>query len=70
MAKILKGSCPSCLNNNCDLIFFKYGSVTSTMCPYCLVRYLKTSVIPTLDKNNNAHDDNLISEVFSNDTTE
>ncbi len=62
MAKVEKGSCPSCLNE-CDLVFFKYGVITTTMCPYCMVRYLKTSVIPKLANKSDSDS----SEVFSND---
>lgn len=68
MAKIDKGLCPSCFKER-ELALFKFGVINTTMCPYCISRYLLGVVIPILDKNNNTRDDNLISEVFSNDTT-
>ena len=38
------------------------------MCVYCLDRYLSQCVIPMIEKNNNIHDDNYISEGLKNET--
>lgn len=51
MAQIKKGICPSCGNNR-ELAYFKLGIVQSTMCVYCMERYLSRFIIPQLTKDN------------------
>lgn len=51
MASIKKGICPSCGKDR-ELAFFQLGVIKSTMCVYCLERYLKNCVIPLMNNNN------------------
>lgn len=56
MANIKTGICPSCGKDR-ELAFFKFGVIQSTLCVYCLKKYLEFAVIPRLIKNNNSNDD-------------
>lgn len=67
MAKIEKGFCPTCLKQR-ELCEIKFGVIRSTLCTFCLERYLSTVVNPSLLKNNRTSDDNLIAEVFVDDS--
>ncbi len=66
MANIKVGVCPSCGKER-ELAFFQLGIIKSTMCPYCLKRYLDSAVIPRLLKNNNTDDDECLIGVVEND---
>lgn len=67
MARINKGCCPSCFKDR-ELLTLQFGIIRATMCVYCLDRYLSQCVIPMIEKNNNIHDDNYISEGLKNET--
>lgn len=67
MARINKGCCPSCFKER-ELASFQLGVIRSTMCVYCLERYLKNCVIPMLEMNNNTDDDKYIGEMFTDAT--
>lgn len=56
MAKINVGICPSCGKER-ELAYIQFGIIKSTMCVYCLKKYLEKCVIPRLEKNNNSSDD-------------
>ena len=56
MATVKTGVCPSCGKDR-ELVYFQFGIIKSTMCVYCLKRYLDSAVIPRLLKNNNTDDD-------------
>ena len=67
MATVKTGVCPSCGKDR-ELAYFQFGVIKSTMCCYCLKRYLDSAVIPRLLKNNCTTDDDcLISGVVEND---
>ena len=56
MANIKTGVCPACGKDR-ELAFFKFGVIQTTLCVYCLKRYLDISVIPRLIKNSDPSDD-------------
>ena len=56
MAIVKTGICPSCGKER-QLAYFQFGIIKSTMCVYCLKRYLDIAVIPRLTKNNDTTDD-------------
>lgn len=49
MSSIKIGVCPFCLEDK-QLAFFQFGVVKSTMCVYCLKRYIDKAVIPNMVK--------------------
>lgn len=51
MANIKTGVCPSCGKER-ELAYIKFGVIQSTMCPYCLSKYLDICILPRLRKNN------------------
>ncbi|MCI5905458.1 MAG: hypothetical protein MRZ61_10005 [Oscillospiraceae bacterium] len=51
MANIKTGVCPSCGKER-ELAYIKFGVIQSTMCVYCLHKYLERCIIPRLRKNN------------------
>ncbi len=59
MARVNKGLCPSCFKER-EVATFKFGIINTTMCVYCLKRYLSDCVIPMLELNNRTCDDNII----------
>lgn len=66
MATLKIGICPSCGKER-ELAFFHFGVVKSTMCVYCLKRYLDVSVIPRFLKNNDTSDDDFIIGVIEDE---
>lgn len=66
MARIEKGFCPSCLKQR-EISEFKFGVIRATLCTFCLERYLSTVVNPTLIKNSQTSDDNLLEEGSEHD---
>lgn len=56
MATVKTGVCPSCGKDR-ELAYFQFGIIKSTMCVYCLKKYLDFSVIPRLIKNQRTDDD-------------
>ena len=56
MANIKTGVCPSCGKER-ELAYIKFGVIQSTMCPYCLEKYLSRCIIPRLRKNNDETSD-------------
>ena len=67
MARINKGCCPSCFKER-ELATFQFGVIHTTMCVYCLDRYVQKCVIPMLEYNNSRKDDNFLAEGISNET--
>lgn len=59
MATIKTGVCPSCGKDR-ELAYFKFGVIQTTLCVYCLKRYLDSAVIPRLVKNSDTTDDNTL----------
>ena len=51
MANVKMGVCPSCGKER-ELAYIKFGIIQSTMCPYCLHKYLERCIIPRLQRNN------------------
>lgn len=51
MANIKTGVCPTCGKER-ELAYIKFGVIQSTMCVYCLSKYLDQCIIPRLRKNN------------------
>ncbi len=66
MATIKTGVCPSCGKDRV-LAYFQFGVIKSTMCVYCLNRYLNSAVIPRLAKNNSTDDDECLIGNSEND---
>lgn len=67
MAIVKTGVCPSCGKDR-ELAYFQFGIIKSTLCVYCLKRYLDSSVIPRLLKNNNPDSDECLIGGFENET--
>ena len=59
MSNIKIGVCPSCGKER-ELAFFQFGVIKTTICVYCLKKYLDYAVIPRLEKNNNSKDDDCL----------
>lgn len=59
MATVKTGVCPSCGKDR-ELAYFQFGIIKTTLCVYCLKRYLDTAVIPRLVKNSKTDDDNVL----------
>lgn len=57
MANVKIGICPSC-GKESELAYIKFGIIQSTMCPYCLHKYLERYIIPRLQINNDESTDN------------
>ena len=51
MANIKTGVCPTCGKER-ELAYIKFGVIQSTMCVYCLSKYLDKCIIPRLRTNN------------------
>ncbi len=51
MANVKVGICPSCGKER-ELAYIKFGIIQSTMCPYCLSKYLDRCILPKLRYNN------------------
>lgn len=49
MSSIKIGVCPFCFQDK-QLAYFQFGVIKSTMCVYCLQRYLDKAVIPNMVK--------------------
>ena len=63
MANVKMGVCPSCGKER-ELAYIKFGIIQSTMCPYCLHKYLERSIIPRLQRNNDESTDRCQIEVY------
>lgn len=63
MANIKTGVCPSCGKER-ELAYIKFGVIQSTMCVYCLHKYLERSIIPRLQRNNDASTDKCQIEAY------
>ena len=63
MANVKIGVCPSCGKER-ELAYIKLGIIQSTMCPYCLHKYLERCVIPRLQLNNDESTDNCQIEAY------
>lgn len=59
MATVKTGICPCCGKER-ELAYFQLGVIKSTMCVYCLKKYLEVSVIPVLNRNNDTSTDNCL----------
>ena len=59
MATIKVGVCPSCGKER-ELAYFQFGVIKTTLCVYCLKKYLDNAVIPRLSRNNDTSDDNCL----------
>jgi hypothetical protein len=57
MANIKTGLCPSCGKDR-ELAYIKFGVIQSTMCPFCLSKYLERCILPRLRKSNDESSDN------------
>lgn len=66
MATVKTGVCPSCGKER-ELAFFQFGIIKSTMCVYCLKRYLDLAVIPRLVKNSKTDDDECLIGDYTNE---
>lgn len=64
MSTIKTGFCPSCGKDR-ELAFFQFGVIKSTMCVFCLKRYLEDIVIPHLAKSYDISDEQSVIEVFN-----
>lgn len=49
MSTIKIGVCPFCLQEK-QLAYFQFGVIKSTMCVYCLQRYIDKAIIPNMLK--------------------
>lgn len=56
MANIKTGVCPTCGKER-ELAYIKFGVIQSTMCVYCLSKYLDKFIIPRLRNNNDESTD-------------
>jgi hypothetical protein len=56
---IKNGVCPCCGKDR-ELAYFQFGVIKSTMCVYCLQKYLEKAVIPRLAVNNDTSSDNCV----------
>lgn len=59
MATIKVGVCPSCGKER-ELAYFQFGVIKTTLCVYCLKKYLDNAVIPRLTRNNDTSDDDCL----------
>lgn len=63
----IKNGCCPCCGKERELAFFNFGVIKSTMCVYCLKKYLDKAVIPRLEVNNDTSTDRCIISVFGGD---
>lgn len=59
MANIKTGVCPTCGKER-ELAYLKFGVIQSTMCVYCLEKYLDKCIIPRLRINNDEATDECV----------
>ena len=66
MATVKTGVCPCCGKDR-ELAYFQFGVIKTTMCIYCIKRYIDSAVIPHLKMNNSTDDDKCLIVGASNE---